>query len=245
MGRLLTYLLKCMLLIVIVSSCKTVKMSNDQVRKYYDSLSYKDLYTIKKDDKISISIWNHDDLSIGSVYGVYNSNEVYGKWLLVDSRGNVPLPALGNVKLEGLNTIVAADTLTRLYESTIRNPIINVRVLNKEVSVLGELRKPGRVILEKENTSILEVIAKAEGLDFYADKKRISLIRIDSGKSKEYPLYFKSDYIPYLSDLYVKPGDVIYVHSKRGKTFDKKAPAILPIASLVTATVLMLKFLGY
>ena len=50
------------------------------------------VYTLKKDDKINISIWDHDDMSVGSIYGIYNSNEVYGKWLMLDADGNVEVP---------------------------------------------------------------------------------------------------------------------------------------------------------
>lgn len=226
-------------------SCKSNKLGNSNyVREYYDSISYKEVYTIKKDDKLNVSIWNHDDLSIGSIYGVYNSNEVYGKWVLVNENGCIPLPSLGNVKVEGLTIQNVSDTLISLYNKTIQSPIIHVRLLNKEVGVLGEVRKPGNYILEKEKNSILEILSKAEGFDFYANKKRVKLIRKENNQSNEYLLDFRDEYIPYLNTLYLKPGDVVYIESKRGKVLDKKAPTILPLASLITATLLLLKFVG-
>jgi ActR/RegA family two-component response regulator len=38
---------------------------------------------IQIDDKLSTSVRGHDNLSIGSLFGIYNSNEVYGKWVLL------------------------------------------------------------------------------------------------------------------------------------------------------------------
>ena len=226
-------------------SCRSNKMNNSNyVRNYYDSISYKELYTIKTDDKISVSIWNHDEMSIGSIYGVYNSNEVYGKWIMVDKQGEAALPGIGRINLLNLNTQQAADSLKILYVTTIKNPIISVKILNKEVSILGELRKPGKYVLEKEENSILEIISKAEGFDYYADKKRVRLVREESGKTIEYKLDFRNEYISYLANLNLKPGDIIYVQSKKGKSLDKKAPTILPIASLITAMILMINFLG-
>jgi polysaccharide export outer membrane protein len=58
-------------------------------------------YKIRKDDKITLSVWGQDDLSVGSVYGIYNSNEVYGKWLLVDINGNIEIPRLGTTNVIG------------------------------------------------------------------------------------------------------------------------------------------------
>lgn len=46
------------------------------------------LYTLRKDNKISRSIWNHPDCSAGSVYGICISREVNDKWLQVDKGMN-------------------------------------------------------------------------------------------------------------------------------------------------------------
>ena len=97
------------------------------------------VYTLKKDDKINISIWDHDDMSVGSIYGIYNSNEVYGKWLMLDADGNVEVPKLGTVNLMGLTVAQAKQKLSTELKKWIVNPIVEVKVLNKEVTILGEL----------------------------------------------------------------------------------------------------------
>ena len=186
---------------------------------------------IKTDDKISLSIWNHDDMSVGSVFSIYNSNEAFGKWVLVDDSGDVVMPKIGRVRLGGLTCPEAADTLTKLYSELLVNPIIVVKVLNREVTVLGEVRSPGVYILDKERHTLGEVLGKAEGLEFYAKKSKVQLIRdsvnymIDLTKIDPY----------YVHKITVVSGDIIYVPSKRGKSVDKKAPTLIPIASLLTS----------
>src|SRR5476651_2783061 len=91
-------------------------------------------YTLKKDDKINISLWDNDDLSVGSIYGIYNSNEVYGKWLMLDAAGNVTVPKLGEINLLGLTIPQAKTKLTTSFAKWIVNPVIEVKVLNKEVT---------------------------------------------------------------------------------------------------------------
>ena len=123
------------------------------------------IHLIKTDDKVSVSIWNHDDLSIGSLFGIYNSNEVYGKWVLVNESGVASLPKIGAVKLGGLTTTEAADHLKGPYSKFIKDPIIVVKVLNREVTILGEVATPGNYLLEKESNTLFELLGKAGGIN--------------------------------------------------------------------------------
>jgi polysaccharide export outer membrane protein len=90
---------------------------------------------IEIDDKLSTSIRGHGDLSIGSLFGIYNSNEVYGKWVLAGKDGYAVFPAIGPVFIAGLTTKAAADTLALRDAVQIKNPVVVVKVLNMQVSV--------------------------------------------------------------------------------------------------------------
>ena len=80
--------------VILFSACKTSnilvepKSDRDTDEAILDSVFAYDAnyeYHIKKDDKISISVWGEDNLSVGSTYGIYNSNEVYDapNWITV------------------------------------------------------------------------------------------------------------------------------------------------------------------
>lgn len=191
-------------------------------------------YTIRKDDKISISVWDHDELSVGSLYGIYNSNEVYGKWLLVNARGEINCPKIGPFHIQDLTVMQAEDSLCRLYAEWIRHPVIDVKVLNKEVTMLGELKSPGKLLLEKDNNSLVELIGKAGDFDFYANKKKVQVIRNVGGliKTMQVDLTRMDGYST--ANLLILPGDVVYVPSRRGKDFDKRISTILPLISILT-----------
>ena len=60
-------------------------------------------------DKISLSVWGHDELSVGSVHSVYSIPEEAGKWLQIDESGDANLPQIGKVKLEGLTLLKAEE----------------------------------------------------------------------------------------------------------------------------------------
>jgi len=99
-------LLSALLAIIALSGCATQNLARKNkmekgVTTFQPNPNYE--YKIKSDDKINLSIWDHDNMSVGSVYGIYNSNEVYGKWLMVDHEGLINLPKYG---LDGGTTVV-------------------------------------------------------------------------------------------------------------------------------------------
>ncbi|SFW75776.1 polysaccharide export outer membrane protein [Chitinophaga sancti] len=235
--------------LAMLSSCATqnimtVSKQEQNTQKLDSIFAFNDhyTYTLRKDDKINVSVWDNDDLSVGSIYGIYNSNEVYGKWLMLDDSGYVSIPKLGKINLFGLSVNAAKEKLTLAFKKWIVNPIVDVKVLNKEVTVLGELKAPGKILLEKENNTLLELIGKAGDFDFYANKKKIQVIRIVNSQ----PVSFIAD-LSRLKDLaatniQIHPGDIIYVPSRRGKEWDRRAGStIVPIASAISTAVLLTK----
>jgi polysaccharide export outer membrane protein len=198
-------------------------------------------YKIRQDDKISISVWDHDDLSVGSLYGIYNSNEIYGKWLLVDARGEISIPKVGPFKVRGLTVIQAEDTLRQVFAEWIKRPVVDVKVLNKEITVIGELKSPGKQVLEKDNNSLIEVIGKAGDFDFYADKRKVKIIRLWQGQVRNIDVDLTNMDRYMSSNIRIIPGDVVYVPSKKGKDFDKRISTILPIISVATGFALIYK----
>lgn len=226
--------------IFLFSSCATQNVFNYEKGLTHDSLLLsKAAYRIRIDDKVSLSVWDHDDLSIGSLYGIYNSNEVYGKWVLVDRAGEITLPRIGRVTVAGKTIRETEDTLTKLFSKSIVNPILKLQVLNREISILGEVKNPGNLLLEKESNPIMETIAKAGDFDFYADKRAVRLIR----QTPEGPVMFQLDFTTmpdlFKSQIMLQPGDVIYVPTKKGKMLDKKAPTLIPFTSVVTTLAIL------
>ena len=192
-------------------------------------------YLIRKNDKLNISVWGQDELSVGSIYGVYSSNEVYGKWLLVDANGNVEIPKIGTKKVEGLSLIQLKDTLKSYFGVWVLNPIIDVKVMNKEITVMGEVRTPQTMVLDKERNNLLEVISRAGGFEFYANLKYVKVLRPfgDSVLVENVNLKKSGDLMSKNIQLY--PGDIVIVPSKRNKEFDKRISTIVPFTSTISS----------
>jgi polysaccharide export outer membrane protein len=220
---------------------KVTKSAPDSLFTHYaDGFEHK----IKPDDKLTISIWNHDDLSVGSTFGIYNSNEVYGKWVLVDKLGNTMIPVLGKLHVEGMTARELADTLTVFHSTQLVHPIIVVKILNRQVTVLGEVIHPASHVLEKEKYGILEMIGRSGGFDTYADKKHITIVRQVGKETKKTELDFTKLSEYEIHNFVVEANDIIYVPTRKAKVFDKRATSIIPFAGLVTAVVVLISFLG-
>ena len=189
---------------------------------------------LSEGDKITVSIWGHEELSIGSVNSVYTSNEATGKWLVLDPEGKVNLPRIGRIKLQGLTLKEAAYYLEQQYSRMLNNPIINVRVLNHYITVLGEVNKPGRYNLENETISLIEILGKAEGLSDYSQNDKVEVIRIINDK----PVKLTIDLTDLASlpqkNITLQPDDVVYIGPTKRKAKDRNLEKATLVASIAT-----------
>jgi polysaccharide export outer membrane protein len=201
-------------------------------------------YKIRKNDKISISVWGQDELSVGSIYGVYNSNEIYGKWLMVDNNGNIEIPKIGTKNVLNLTTIQLKDTLDKIYSSWLINPIVDVKILNKEVTILGEVKAPQTLVIDKERISLFDAIAKCGGFDYYADLKYVKIVRQNGEEviTSNINLTKSTEYLS--RNILLNPGDVVIVNSKTHKDFDKRISTIVPFTATVSAFAVLYKLIG-
>ena len=184
-------------------------------------------------DKLTLSIWRHEDLSIGSLFGIYNSNEAYGKWVLIDEEGYALFPGLGKLHLQDLTVAQAEALIADSLSKSIKAPELVLRILNREVDILGEVRNPGTYLLERENHSISEMLSQAGGLEPYAEIREVQLFR--NGHSYMLDLT-AMDANP---DFILRNGDILTIPTRGGKMLDKKAPTLIPFTSAVTAIVLV------
>jgi polysaccharide export outer membrane protein len=184
------------------------------------------------DDKLTLSIWGHDELSVGSIHTIYNVQEEQGKWLMINTDGEVVLPQAGRVKLQGLTIAEATKVIQQLYAKTIKDPQVTLRLLNNQITVLGEVQKPGVYVFSTDNVRLVYVLGRASGLTDYAKTTNIRIVRQN--------IVFESDLtnINYNTTI-VMPGDVVYIPPSGKKGFDRFANKLIPLASFLTALALI------
>jgi polysaccharide biosynthesis/export protein len=236
-----------LLLFLALSSCKTQNLfeqfpaPTDKIDSSFFKVTNSSQYIIRRSDKISISVWNNDDIGVGSTYGIYNSSEGYGKWLMVDANGEIAIPNLGDVKVEGLTMVAFKSLLRDELSKTIKNPVIDVKILNRDITMMGEVKNPGKLSLERENNTLVDVLGLAGDIEFYGNKSKIQVIRMINNESHVITLDLTKMNNYNACNIQILPGDIVYVPARKNKEWDKRAGAtIIPAASAITVLLLIL-----
>jgi polysaccharide export outer membrane protein len=136
---------------------------------------------------------------------------------LVDKDGMITFPILGKLKVGGLTTAQFQDQLTKSLTTYLKEPIVNVRIINFKIAVLGDVQRPNIYNIQDERITILGALSLAGDLNITAKRKNVLLIREQDGV-REYVRIdltkkdlFKSPY------FYLKSNDQIYVDPDRTK----------------------------
>jgi protein involved in polysaccharide export with SLBB domain len=139
-------------------------------------------------DVLRVQIWREQDLS--------------GEFT-VDENGVVTLPLLGEQQVSDVPLATLRQDLVELYRLQLRNPSIDIVPLRK-VFVLGSVRVPGTYTVSP-TTSVLALLAEAEGITSGGDIRRIRIFRGGDLLHDRVPPEMG------LSDLGIRSGDQVFI----------------------------------
>lgn len=180
-------------------------------------------YRIKPQDILQIRNLQNikyivDETPASSNGGGNNSgaNNGQGQNYLVEDDGTVALPVIGHIKVTGLTRFEAQKFIEDLYrKSLLKDPIIELKIINLKVTVLGEVKVQGNYILIKDKTTLIEIIGEAGGLTDKANEKNIKIIRgpADNPQVTEVNL----NVVQTVSEpkTILQSGDIIYISKNR------------------------------
>jgi len=178
-------------------------------------------YKIAANDVISLSVYTNDgfkliDLttSAGSVSGGTGGGAVsaIGTKYTVDIEGYVNLPIIKRVKLKELTIRDAEKMLEQQYSTYYNKPYVVLTVINRRVLVFPGAGGTGRVVLlENENTSLIEALALAGGITETGKAYKIKLIRGDSRNPQVTLVDLSTIEGMKRSNMLLQANDIIYV----------------------------------
>lgn len=221
-------------------------MFQTEVEIMMDTLSQnKDNYVLKKRDYLELKVYTNDgELIIDPNFqlrkdlgGNIGNSSGQSKFLyLIREDGNVLLPMVGNVKLEGLTLYQANSFLKEKYAKFYTSPFVNLTIANRRVLVLGG-SKGGIVIpLENEKTTLLEILAIYGGIDNNAKAHNIRLIRGDLQNPEVKIIDLTTIEGMTKANLEILPNDVIYIEPIR-KVIIESLRDFGPIMSFFTTII--------
>ncbi|WP_299113591.1 polysaccharide biosynthesis/export family protein [uncultured Winogradskyella sp.] len=136
---------------------------------------------------------------------------------LVDYDGNIEFPVLGTLKIAGLTRTELTDMLTEKISEYVTDPIVNVRLANFTVTILGEVRNPGTFTIQDERITVLEALGLADDLTIFGKRKNVMLIREVDGKKKYAKIDLTTVNVVNSPVYYLQQNDVIYVEPNNAK----------------------------
>lgn len=163
---------------------------------------------------------------------------------LVDSNGFIEFPILGKLKVSGMSRSEVLKLLRDKISVYIKNPIINLRIMNFKVSVQGEVTLPGTYNVSSERITLIEALTMAKDLTIYGKRNTILVIReVEGIKSYNRVDITKSDFInsPF---YYLAQNDVVYVEPNKNKingaAIGPNTGVIISISSLLITLITLL-----
>ena len=203
--KLLSYLLTCLLFFAIAGCSEYSKSSN--MGNYQNRTSVKrEKYLVDCNDILDITVFDESKLSAKA---------------RVSEEGILSYPLIEDIKVKGLTIQEVENILEeRLRDGYLKDPKVTVMLdiglmqqhREKEIFVIGEVKRPGAIQILGKNLSVLEVVTKAGGFTEFAAPNRTRVIRIEEGEEKTIIVNLNKVKKGNRSlDIILKPGDVVVV----------------------------------
>ncbi|GAA0752551.1 polysaccharide biosynthesis/export family protein [Psychroflexus lacisalsi] len=163
---------------------------------------------------------------------------------LVNSDGEINFPQLGKIEVEGKTTQEIQSLLEDKLSLYIKNPTVNVRILNFKFTIQGEIRQPGTYEIIEENMTLPQALGLAGDLTINGRRDNIMIYRQEGGQREVKRIdltqsdWMNSDY------FFIKPNDIIYVEPNNPKVksagFVGNVGTLLSVVSIIFSAVVLL-----
>jgi polysaccharide export outer membrane protein len=210
------------------------------------SVNYR--HRIKVGDRIQPRFLNNYDIGEGAMHSATAAANLIQsgateRGYLVNYDSTVTLPLIGRVNLVGKTRLEAAEILEQEYSKFINNPIVDLNILSLSVTILGEVNVPGKILVDKENTTLVDVIALAGGFKDSGKKKDVKIIR----GTQVILVDLKRFESLQSTHLIVHDNDIIYVAPYGAKAALEPVTSVIPAVTLVVslAQILIVTFQIY
>lgn len=157
-------------------------------------------YVVGESDSLNITVWKERDLN---------------QTVQVRPDGKISFPLVNEVKVSGMTPTQIQALLEEQLKNYLVAPRVTVTVTeirSRVVYITGEVAKPGAYSLISP-LNVLQLIAKANGLNLYAKRKKIFVLRQVDGHQVRYP--FNYDQVvrgqETSQNIELRPGDTVLV----------------------------------
>ena len=226
-----------MLVALFATSCKAPVpleeinyMYGIQTGQTYENGPSPDEYKIRPDDQLFIQVISDDPLNAaflnltgaqGLTSASSTDNGLELITYLVDNAGNINYPQLGEIHVGDIRIGEVQDIIQKGVDKYLQSASVFVKLVNRNITVLGEVKAPGQKLMVKNQLTIFEALGTAGDLTDWGNRKNVKVIReLPEGKYIAELDLTAPDVIqsPY---YYILPHDIVYVEH-RDKVYGDK-----------------------
>ena len=136
----------------------------------------------------------------------------------IDEHGEVDVPCMGRIKISGLTRSDAAAKIQNLFRNGILNDaVVTINAYDQFITILGDVKNPGRVQIGRDNITLLEAIGQAGDLNITARRDRILVMRQEGNETKSYYVDIRSKNLMNSPVYNLRQNDVIIVQPNKFK----------------------------
>ncbi|MBI9063790.1 MAG: polysaccharide biosynthesis/export family protein [Marinilabiliaceae bacterium] len=236
-----------------LSSCITqrnleyVQVDVDDMQTYDEA--FVDDYKLQPKDELYIQISSLDDPSARIFSSTGNQQFInvgaiqpFGASLLsytIDKDGFILLPVIGLILVKDKTIEQVSEIITNSVTKILSQPMVSVKLVNRYVTVLGEVQRPGHYSYSQDKVTIYDAIGIAGDITDWGNRNEVILIRNENGKNLQIPVDLTQSDILASNYLYVSPNDIIYVKPLRKKFWNLRQFPYGVLLSAITAAILL------
>jgi polysaccharide export outer membrane protein len=164
----------------------------------------------------------------------------------VNQEGNVRIPAIGILKVEGLTLEETRNLVQSSVDRVFKNSTVECKLLSFKFTVIGEVRSPATYVNYNNYLTVLEAIGRAGGVGDFGNRDRVLVVRATERGTKTFRLNLQDKKILASEAYFLLPNDVVIVEPMRQKIFNLNLPTIAffmsTTLSAITTTLLLINY---
>jgi polysaccharide biosynthesis/export protein len=203
-------------------------------------------YKLKPNDELYIQI-NSLDEAATNVFSTATSQQgssiagmqPYGASLVsyaIDKDGYLIFPVIGNLFVKDKTISEVSSMLKDSLTNILSQPIVSVKLVNRYITVLGEVRNPGHFPLAQEKLTIFNALGLAGDITEYGNRSEVILTRNEEGKNLRITINLTNSNLLSSEYYYMRPNDFLYVKPLTKKFWGmKEFPFSIILSTISTA----------
>jgi polysaccharide export outer membrane protein len=167
-----------------------------------------------------------------------NPTYLFLKSYSVDEFGYINFSFIDKMYVKGLTVVEVKNLLQKTLNEYFKEATVVVKLVNFEISVIGEVQEPGSFTIYRDQINIFQAIGLAGGFKDFGNPKKVKLVRQTPTGSSLVQLDLSDNKILESPYFYLQPNDVLYVEPLNAKSVSyQRFPYELIFVMISTVTV--------